>query len=151
MTIKAPAHAQRFVLGDNFHLVDPAVTTSTANSGVQMQAVIKIGVAGQFVNPDPFNRSSGGDTLADQVKFIAIHPDQGVTVHTYLCWWDTGHSRSFNKNVAVAAIDAQITGMELVAVCDRLVWPVADVGILRRAKEPDSAYHRTAPSDDYYR
>jgi hypothetical protein len=116
-----------------------------------MQAVIKIGVAGQFVNPDPFNRGSGGDTLAHQVKSIALHPDQGVTVHTYLGGGDTGDSRSFDKNVAVAAIDAHITGMELVAVCDRLVWPVADVGILRRAKEPDSAYHRTAPSDNYYR
>jgi hypothetical protein len=151
MTIKTPAHAERLLLRHNFHLINTAVATNTAHPGAQMERMIKVGVARQFVYPNPLDWFVLSRALPDQTQLVTIGADQGVAIHAQLSWGNTGHRRSFCQNMAVATIYAQVSGMLLVAVGDGLTGPIADIGAKRRTEIPDAADHGSATGDEYER
>lgn len=54
-----------------------------------------------------------------------------MTIHAGLGGWQTGGGGSFDGGVAVAAINVQITGMQLMAVGHRLLGLVTYISIFR--------------------
>ena len=136
MALQTPAHAKHFFLLNYFHLSNIAVTGDTANSGVYMNAVIKIGEIRKVVNPSPFQRFFVFSTVAYQLKLFRILLNQGMTVHAGCCWRNVGGSSKFNSSVTVAAVDAQISGMKLMTVINRLNRTVANISIRGRGIEP---------------
>ena len=50
MAVQAPFHALRFMLIDDFHLIDRAVTGITAHTAVHVNGVVEVGVFGDNMN-----------------------------------------------------------------------------------------------------
>ena len=81
MTLQTPLHLQRRRLVKNRHLVDPSVTSRTADALLNVNAVIEVRVIRQVVNSNPFNRFAVAETRAHGFEVWAFRPDLFVTAH----------------------------------------------------------------------
>ena len=59
MALQTPAHAVRFGVIDDFHVIDLAVAGDTAHAAVHVDGVVEINVVRRLVDPDPRNRLAG--------------------------------------------------------------------------------------------
>ena len=82
-------------------------------------------------------RSTSLSRITASVARVAL--DHAVAVHAHLGRRHHGDRRAVDGGVAVEAVDAEVAGVELVAVGDRLHRLVADVGVARREVVPDAA------------
>ena len=137
MAVQAPAHAERFVLVDLFHLIDPAVTTHAADAAGHVGAVIEVGVVGEVMNLHPLHGLTRLVALPDWSELGARRPNFAVTVHARLCRRDRRMRTVFDGAVAIPAIDAELAGVQRVAVRNRLFGHVADIRRFRRSAVPD--------------
>jgi hypothetical protein len=93
MAIQAPPHAERFSLSDNFHLINPTMTTGAAHARLKMQTMIKKGVVRQLVHSRPFNRFSGNPAFTHRVEFFVLSPNQRMAIHAGLSRRYQGNGR----------------------------------------------------------
>src|SRR6188768_4075619 len=130
MAVQAPAHAERFVLVDLFHLIDPTVTADAADAAGHVGAVVEVGVVGEVVDLHPLDGFARLITLTDWSELRARRPNLAVTVHAGLRRWDGRVRTVLDRVVAVTAIDAELPRVQRVAVRNWLLGHVADVGRL---------------------
>ena len=81
VTFKAPFHIKCVDFVRERHLVDPTVTSGTADAFVYMDAVIEVNKVRQVVNARPFERLYGAEVGANGLKDFGIGPDLRVTGH----------------------------------------------------------------------
>lgn len=131
VTLKAPAHAERFVLVDNFHGVDSAMTLHTTDATVDVGRVIEVRVVRQIMDLDPLHRHACFVTFMQRGQVHAFGVDLRVAVHARLRWRNRRDRRVLNRVVAVSTVHAEFTGMQSMAKWNRLRRHVSDVGRLR--------------------
>lgn len=130
VAIQAPAHAQGLGLVHNIHTVDAAVARFAADAGIDVCTVVEIGVIGKVVNTNPFNRLSRFPAVPDFLNFLGtLGVNLAVTVHAGLGGRDIRLLGLEYLRVAVLAIDAQFTCVNLVAVGDGLLRRVAYISV----------------------
>ena len=134
MTFDAPLHLQCIFLENRRHVVDLAVARRAADAFGNMDAVIEIGKFRQIVNPFPLDRFVIAKTGADRLKIWAVGPDLAMAIHARLRRRHSRGRRSFDRLVAIAAIDTVIADMVLVAELDRLLLLKITTGQVRRSR-----------------
>lgn len=151
VTGDAKRHIQRFLLMDLDHLIDAAMAAHAAYARSDMGFVVEEDEIGKTMNVDPGNRLAGAEAVAHQFQPRALILHLGVAVHADLRRRDGGEGGFIYGVVAVKAIEAQIAGVELVAVRHRLHRLIAGVnhrririvGVCGRAKDGAEADDRT--------
>ena len=116
MAIQAPAHAQLLGLVDLLHLVHSAMAGDAADAPGDVGAVIEVDVVGQVVDPLPMDgpppaalwRTSSSLALSVAIGCMAVHAG-GRGRHG-------GLGGPLDRVVAVAAVDAQLAGVQRVAI-----------------------------------
>lgn len=68
MAVNTPCHRLIFVLMDDFHLVDPSVTSHTRNTAGNVGGVIEIHVVGQPVDTNPIDRLTRPPAFMDRLQ-----------------------------------------------------------------------------------
>ena len=137
MAIEAKAHAQSLFLMDNLHLIDPAMARDTPHSARDVRAVIEVNVVREVMHLDPLNRLSSHCTFSDREQLGALGVHERVAVHAGRGGRDGRVTRFIHSVVTVFAIDPHFTGVERVAVRDRLHRLVADISRLGRHAVPN--------------
>jgi len=137
MAVQAPAHTERLVLVNFFHLIDPAVTAHAADAAGHVGAVVEVSVVGEIVDLHPLDGPARLVALPDRRKLGTGRPNFAVTVHARLSRWDGRMRTVLDGVVAIPAIDAELAGVQRVAVRDRLFGHVADIRRLGRSAVPD--------------
>ena len=122
MAGNTPLHLQSVFLINGRHLIDPAVTTRTANALVHVYAVVEVNKFGQVVNSLPLDGFVLSKARSYRLQIWAVIPQLAVTVHTSLCGWHASSCRRLNSGMAITAIDAVVTDVVLVAELDRLLF-----------------------------
>ena len=83
MAIQTPLHMQGLCLPREWHFVDAAVTGFTANSLMDVNAVIEVDEVRKIVDAHPFQRTVVTQACANGFQRWAIGPNLLVTVHAY--------------------------------------------------------------------
>ena len=68
MAIEAPAHDERLLLLDDFHLINPTVTFHAADAAVDMRGVVEKHVVRQLVDAHPLHWLVTRRTVADRLQ-----------------------------------------------------------------------------------
>ena len=123
VAIQAPLHVERRSLEHKRHLIDRTVARRAANTFIDVNAVVEINVIGKPVDLCPLNRAIGPVTLPHGLEIAHIAEKYRVAVHAGFCWRNAGVSGSFHARVTIAAVDAIISHMMLVA---ELYWVAPD-------------------------
>ena len=121
VTSDAPLHLKRIFLEDDRHVVDRTVAGRTAYALGDVNTVVKIRVFGQIVNLFPLDRLVVTETRPDRLQIGAVRPDLAVAIHTCLRRRHACRRRRFNRLVTIAAIDAVVADMVLMAELNRLL------------------------------
>lgn len=107
MAIEAPFHQQRAVLANKLHLVNPSVTTRTADALADMHSMIEIHMVGQLMHAVPSDRRVFPITFTYRCKQFRADPNLFVAIHARLGRGHPGIRRSFDRVVAISAINAE--------------------------------------------
>ena len=153
MALNAPFHLQRGNLRDEWHLIDAAMARRAADALRDMDRVIEINVVRQVVDAVPVNRDARLPAIAHRRKVGRRREQLRVAVHAGL---DRGHSSgrtAFDGRVAIAAVDAIIADVMLVAELNRLRLDGIRLIPIRRARQAekniiDSERRKRAGPDD---
>src|SRR5207249_10803573 len=111
----APIHEQGLVLISKRHVVHPPVAGDAANSLIYVNVVIEVDELGQIVNALPGDRFAAAKTGPDRLQHGAAEPDFLMAVHARLGWRDARKSGILDRGMTVAAIDAKLADVVLVA------------------------------------
>src|SRR5436190_14951750 len=84
MTFETPVHVKCVLAPHQWHLVHTAVTRRTADSFMNVNAVVEVNEAGQVVNARPLNRTIRAEALAHRRQHWTVGPDLRVAVHADL-------------------------------------------------------------------
>ena len=155
VAVEAPDHRERLLLVNDLHRVDAAVAGLAADRGAvlahadaHVHGVIEVGEVGDLVNALPRHRRVVGPALAQRLERFGVFADLPVAVHAGLGRRYARVRAALDVGVAVAAVEAEAgdlgavgerglladgAGVQLVAVGDRLLRPVADVGVPGRS------------------
>ena len=144
VTVQAPLHQQRARLENQRHLVDLSVTSRATNALVNVNAVVEIHKIRQPVDLDPLNGFVGAIAFAHRFEITRGVEQHGVAVHAGLGWRDSRNGGSFHTRVAVAAIDAVVSHMMLVAELHRLLSRDVLARPVRRARHGENGEQRQA-------
>src|SRR5690242_13583362 len=98
------------------------MTGRAADAFVDMNAVVEIDIVGQVVDPRPFNRFARACALSDRLQVRAVRPNLRVAIHAGLRRWDSSRRGSLNRCMTVAAVNAVVSSVVLVA---ELHWLLA--------------------------
>jgi len=142
MALEAPGHALGFVLEDDVHFVDLAVTTDATYAAAYVDGVVEVGVVGNVVNLDPGNWFTCSPAVTNGLKFGVVLLNVAVTIHTGLRGGKIGMAANFDVAVAITAVHAKLGYMELVIKGNGLNGLVSHAGIFRREVIPDSDRHQ---------
>ena len=121
VAIQTPPHVEFLSFPRQRHLVDPAVTSGTADTFRHVNAVIEVHVSRQIVNPSPLDRLAGLPALPHRLQNRSILPDLRMTRHARFDRRQAGESAFFHSGVAIPAINPQTAGVMLVAEWHRLL------------------------------
>ncbi len=151
VTVKTPTHAERLLLPYNNKLVNPPMTTETADTRIDMNIVAKSDKIRKFMDANPFQRDFLVGCLGiigqtNRQQFLALGLDLTMAVHARLNGGDICVGTRFNPGMAITAVNAQVSGMQLVAVGNRLFRSIALVGVLRGEIIPDNANPENRPT-----
>lgn len=128
------------------------MASRAADSLVHMNAVIEINVVGKIVDPSPFQRFAGSKTRAHGLQIGTIGPNLLVAIHAHGGRRNTRGRSGLYRSVAIAAIDAIIARVMLVAELDGLLNFNPLAGIPGRATDlsgnPEGGYHNEDRSED---
>ncbi len=117
------------------------MTTGAADALVDVYAVIEIDEVRQVMNSDPLNRLIVAERSAHGLQIRTVSPDLRVTVHAGLCRRHPCRSRLLYGRVAVAAINAVVAHVMLVAELYRLragyVGLSVVAGAVERRQKPE--------------
>lgn len=91
-----------------------------ADAFLHMNAMIEVGEVRQVVHSSPGNRHPSPITLAYRLEHVAFGPDLTVTVHADFRGRHSREVRCFDRDMAVAAVNAQPTDVVLMAELDGL-------------------------------
>src|SRR5581483_1094944 len=106
VAIETPRHLQRVLLPRERHAIHATVTTLTSYPFRNVDAVVEVDEVGQIVNAGPHDGIAGTETLPDGLERGTGGPDLGVAVHARLGGRDSGERRSFDRGVAIPAVDS---------------------------------------------
>jgi len=132
MTAKTPLHLQRFLLIHQRHKINRAMTGIAAHALCHVDAVIEIDEVRKLVHPRPLQRFTGAIAGTNRLKELRVRPDLRVAIHASLGRWNPGKTRSLNRCMAVAAIDAEAAYVMLMAKWNWLRLANTGVGDVRR-------------------
>lgn len=137
MAIEAPGHALGFVLENDVHFIDLAVATDATHTAIHMGRVIEVSVVGHVVDFDPRHGLAGGPTVAVDLELGVVLLDVAMTIHAGLGGGKVGVAADLDVAVAVAAVQAELTDVNIMLKMDRLHRLIADARILGRKIIPD--------------
>ncbi len=121
MTLDAPFHLKSILLKNSGHIVDLSMTGRATYTFRNVNAVIKIRVLGQIMNPFPFDRLIIAVARTHWFEIRAVGPDLTVAVHTGLRWRHSGGGSRLHRRVTVATVNAIIADMVFMAELHRLL------------------------------
>ncbi len=125
------------------HLIDRAVASIAAYTFINVDAVIEIDKVGQLIDARPFQRPPSAVTFADRLQISGVGPNLRVAIHAGLGRRNSRKARSFNRSMAVPAIDAESGDVMLMAEGNWLRLPdssVCDEGsALQLQQNPEQA------------
>ena len=144
VTIKTPTHAERLFLPYNDELINPPVATETADPRINMNIMAKPDKIRKLVDADPLQRDFLVGCLGivgqtNRQQLIALGLDLAVAVHACLNGRNICVSTRLDPGMAITAVNAQVPGMKLMAVGNRLFRGIALVCVLRGKIIPDDA------------
>jgi hypothetical protein len=120
MASQAPLHFQRRCAPQHRHLVDPAMAFDAGHALVDMDAVIEIDEIRQVMHPIPADRLLVPIARVQRRQRRRITEQLRMAGQADLRRRQAGEGRFFNRGMAIAAIQAVIADMVLVAEPDRL-------------------------------
>lgn len=135
VTLKAPLHLKRGGLISEGHEINSAMTSRAPHALIYVNAVIEKDEVGQIVNPNPFDGLAAAPALADRLEVRAVRPNLGVAIHAGLGRGDTRKREFLNRGVTVAAVNAVVTDVVLMAELNRLFAREERLGVIRRSVE----------------
>ncbi len=112
--------------------------------GANVHAVVEEGIVRQVVHTDPAQRLVVLHAVLERREQLAVPLDHRVAVHAGLRRRDVGNRRGLDGDVAVTAIETELTHVQLVAVRDGLLGRVTDVGELGGEEIPDACDRQDA-------
>jgi hypothetical protein len=149
VTVQTISHRKRSNLREDFHATDVAVALLTADAGGHMTPVRKINKVGEFVDSLPRYRLMGGESLPQSNYFGFFHSRDLVTIHAEGGCRHGGMPRAFYPEVAVAAVDAHLSRVQLVGISNGLDRSVAcDPSHRHRNKAGDQNRHERDDHDN---
>jgi hypothetical protein len=137
MTVEAPLHVERRDATRQRHPVDGAVTGAAADALRDVDAVIEVDETRQVVDTIPFERLPARVRLAQRREHRGVVEKLGMARHARRERRDAREGRGLDRRVAVAAIDAVVADVVLMAERDRLL----DRVVLRRVAARVDAVH----------
>lgn len=151
VTVKAPTHAERSLLPYNNKLINPPMTTETADTRIDMNIVAKSDKIREFMDADPFQRGFLVGCLGivgqtNRQQLLALGLDLAVAVHASLNGGNICVSTRFDPGMAITAVNAQVPGMQFMAVGNRLFRGISLVGVMRGKIIPDDANPEDRPT-----
>ena len=133
MTLEAPLHLEGVSSPRERHIRNRAVARSATHAFVYVNAVIEINKIGQSVYAHPLQRLVLSIARPYGLKHWTALPDLRVTGHASRRGRDACKRRFFNRSMAIAAVNAELSGMMPMAKGNRLVLSDVDVRNERRA------------------
>src|SRR6185503_18814614 len=127
VAVETPAHADRLGLRDDLHLIDPPVTAHAAYAAREVHLVIEVDVVGKVVDADPRHRIAALPAVVDRAQARRVRLHDVVAAHARL---RVGHHRleaALDVRVAIAAVEAELSGVLPVAEGHGLHRRVADL------------------------
>ena len=121
VAVEAPLHGQRVLLPGDRHLVHPAVAGDAADALLDVDAVVEVDEVRQVVDALPLERRPVAEALPHRLQQRAVGPDLRVAGHAGLGRRDAGEGGLLHGGVAVAAVDAVVRDVVLVAERHRLL------------------------------
>ena len=115
------------------------MAAEASHARIEMGAVVKVGIVGQQMDVRPGNGPQGTPAFTHRHQPAALRQDERMAVHAGLRRWQIGVGSGLDRMVAVAAIHGEIAGVQRMAEGERLLRPVADIGIPGRAEKRDKA------------
>src|ERR1019366_6673809 len=107
---------------------DRTVAGVAPHSLIDMNAVIEKNEIGELIHPRPLQRLAGAVAGADRFEQLSVGPDLRMAVHTSLGGRNAGETRSLNRGVAVAAVNAEPGNVMLMAERHGLRFSHSGVG-----------------------
>ncbi len=134
VAIQAPAHRERRSLKDKGHLIDRAMAGRAANALVDVDAVIKVDVVGQAMHFNPLDGLVRAVALPNGFQITDVVEENGMAIHAGLGGRYARVSRTLHAGMTVAAVDAFISHVVLVAELYGLIPRHALVGDIGRPR-----------------
>ncbi len=144
MAIQAPAHGERRSLKDKGHLVDRTMAGRAANALVDVNAVIKVDVVGQAMHFNPLDGLVRAVALSNGFQITHVVEENGMAIHASPGGRNARVSRTLHAGMTVAAVDAFIAHMVLVAELYGLIPGHALVGDIGRPRHDQYGGQRQA-------
>src|SRR5579871_804334 len=138
MAIDAPAHIQRRCLEDQRHLIDSSVARGTAYAFCYVDAVIEIHIVRQAMHADPVDRSVSAVAFPHRLEISNVVKQHRMAIHAGLCRRHAGGCRTLHARMAIAAVDAIVADVVLVA---ELNWLIARDILIRQVRRARSEEH----------
>ena len=128
MAVETETHAQGFDLAHFVHLVNAPVTFHATDAAPDMDGVVEINVVRHLVNLHPRNRRVVRRAVADDLQARIVFQHLIVAVHAGGRAGQIGEPGFFHAVVAIAAVKAELSGVNLVRKRHRLHRLVAGAG-----------------------
>lgn len=148
VAIQAPTHRERRRLKDEGHLVDRAMAGRAANPLVDVDAVIKVDVVGQAMHFNPLDGLVGAVAFPNGFQITDVVEENGMAIHAGLGGRNARVGRTLHAGMTVAAVDAFISHVVLVAELYGLIPGQALVGDIGRPCHDQYAGQRQAAQND---
>jgi len=135
MTIQTPLHLEVGSLENQWHLVDLSVTRRTADTFVDVNAVIEIDEIGEAMHSHPLDGFVGTEAFAHRLEIADIVEKHGMTIHAGLGWRNSRGGRRLHTGVTVPAVDSVVAHVVLMTKLDGLRAHYVLIGQVWRASE----------------
>jgi hypothetical protein len=128
MTVQTPVHVQRFGFGDNWHLINPAMTGFAADALSYMNAMVKIDKISQIMNSNPGQRLIVFKTGSNRFQHGRFSGYLGMATHAGFSQRDAGKIRPLDRRMTIATIKPKPAHMEFKTIRERLGFRQTNLG-----------------------
>jgi hypothetical protein len=111
VAIETPIHLQALHFGHHRHLIDPAMTSFTADALLDMNGMIKVNKIRQVMHANPCQGLTGFGAAAHEFQVRGILSHLPVTPHTGFGGGNAGRITFFHRRMTIAAVQPQPTDM----------------------------------------